>query len=382
MKKIILSTIAVISLSSALLATTTEDTSSINESSIFDRVHFKGDLRLRDEMIERDDYKTVPGDKDKHRQRFRLRLYTNFDITDKITFETAILTGKKNPTSGNETFRSEPLPNYIYDTLKVNILDISYKFDNSTVKVGKSAYMLYRPIKSQLIWDNDLRFEGINYNYKDASRMITLGVNQIRRYTSEDQSSGEINFFVGQYVQTIKLDNSKLNIGAGLTYYDGVKGNTSPYLKGELGNTIDANDLYTNDYTILDGFAELKLKNVFGKAFKIAGSVAYNSAASNNNFGYLIGLQIGDTKKDGEWKVAYSYSDIQEDAVFSGHNDSDNNGGGSAASGHAFRLKYRVSNHLDIGGQFFFNKLYASRSATTGMEPDYTRTQMDVIIKF
>ncbi|HEO99757.1 MAG TPA: hypothetical protein ENO02_10705 [Epsilonproteobacteria bacterium] len=375
MKKIVLSTVAVAALATALTASGAEEVSS-SESSFLDRIHFKGDMRLRYESIERDDKDNA------YSNRYRLRLFTDFDLSDNLLFETAISSGKDNPTSGNVTFRDdEPWSDYFVDVLKIDILDIAYKFDNSTVKVGKQGYMMYRPIKSQLIWDNDIRLEGINYNYTDDTKMITAGADQLHRLENEAASTGDINIFLAQYVQSANLESSTLNVGAGIYYYDGVKGNTTPYAKGALGNTLDEHGFYANDYTILEGFGELKFKDLLGKPFTAAASVAYNAAADDNNFGYEIGLQLGDTKEVGDWKLGYAYTDIQEDAVFGAHNDSDNNNGGTAAKGHTIKAKYKMADNLELGGQFFFDKLYASRSAT-GTEADYERVQLDVILKF
>ena len=380
MKKIVLSTVAVATLATALTASGAEEVAG-SESSFLDRVHFKGDMRLRYESIESDDYKTEVGDKNKYRTRYRLRVFTDIDLTDNLLLETAIISGRDNPTSGNVTFRDdEPWSDYFIDVLELKILDIAYTFDNSTVKAGKQAYMMYRPIKSQLVWDNDVLLEGVNYNYTDDTKMITVGANQLHRRENEATSTGDINLFLAQYVHAIKLESSTLNIGAGFYYYDGIKGNTTPYAAGALGNTL-VSGLYANDYHILEGFGELKFKDLFGKPFAIAAGVAYNTAVDDNNFGYDIGVQLGKAQDIGDWQVKYSYTDIEEDAVFAAHSDSDNFGGGSAAKGHAIRTKYKFSKHLDIAGTFFFDTLYASRCAT-GIESDYERVQLDAIIKF
>jgi len=381
MKKIVLSMVAVASVAMAggnfsLTKPIVKSSVENKSSGLADRVHFKGDMRLRYETIERDDKDN------KYRTRYRLRLYTNIDVTDHLLFETAILSGKGNPTSGNVTFKDDKLwSDYFINTLKINILDFAYKFDNATLRIGKQAYMVYRPIKSQLIWDNDVRLEGINYNYKDNTKMFTVGANQIHRLENDAESTGDINLFLAQYVQSTKLNNAKLNIGAGIYHYTGLKGNVTPYGKGALGNTLDTNGFYSNDYTLLEGFAELKFKNVSGMPLKIAGSAVYNVAAEDNNFGYDIGIQLGHTKKAGDWKIKYSYTDIQEDAVFAAHSDSDNFGGGSAAKGHALRTKYKMAKNLELAGSFFFNTLYASKSKTD-IEANYNRVQLDAIMKF
>ncbi len=343
------------------------------ESSFLDRIHFKADLRLRYESIERDD---TTND---YRERYRLRLGTTIDLTDNFVFEAGMRSGFGNPTSGNQTFEDDmPLKDYFFESLRVNVLDVAYKFDESTVKVGRQLYMMYRPIESQLVWDNDLSLNGVNYNYTDDNKMITVGINR-PSWEEEAVSQDDVNLFIAQYVQTTKLENAKLNLGIGFNYYDGLKGNT-PLFGKSMGNTL-VDGVYANDYHILDGFAELQFKDVFGKPFKMAASVAYNTAADDNNFGYDLGVQLGKAENPGEWEVKYSYTDIQEDAVFGGYCDSDNFGGGTAAKGHAIRTKYKYLKNVDFAGSFFFNTLYASKSKT-GVEADYERVQLDVIFKF
>jgi hypothetical protein len=170
--------------------------------------------------------------------------------------------------------------------------------------------------------------------------------------------------------------------GSGAYYYDGFKGNSTFFGKGK-GNSLDANNLYINDYHIAEGFAELQLKNVFGKPLKLAGGVAYNFGADNNNFGYDIAAQLGKAKDVGDWQVKYSYTDIQEDAVLGAYSDSDNFGGGTAARGHAIRIQYKGAQNVYLAGNFFFNELYADTSNnSTNVKSNYKRVQLDMIYKF
>ena len=357
-----------------LVTEKTEDT----EKSLMDRFHFKGDLRLRYESIERDD---TPDDENKYRNRYRLRLGLVTDITEKLHFEVGMRSGFANPTSGNQTFRDdENLNDYFFQSLRFNILGLVYNSGNSTYKVGRQPYMMYRPIKSQLVWDNDVSLNGVNYQYNDDTKIITLGADQP---TLEEKSNAEddVNLFIAQYVQKIKLESAKLNLGTGIYYYDGLKGNTTLFGSSK-SNTLDANGLYENDYHVVEGFGELQFKDVFGKPLKVAAGVVYNMAASNNNFGYDLAFQIGKAKKVHDWQVKYSYTDLQEDATYGAYSDSDNFGGGTAAKGHAIRTKYKFGKKTYLAGSWFFNELYESRSKVDGMTPDYKRVQLDVIVKF
>ncbi len=341
---------------------------------LFERVHFKGDLRLRYESIERDDKDNT------YRNRYRLRLGAKVDLIENLQFEVGMRSGFANPTSGNQTFYDDkPLMDYFFQSLRFNILGFSYKSGNATYKVGRQPYMMYRPIKSQLVWDNDVSLNGVNYHYKDDSKMITLGINQ-PSLEEAAVSESDVNLFLAQYVHRAKFESAKLNVGAGIYYYDGLKGNTALFGKAK-GNTLK-DGRYVVDYHIVEGFAELQLGDVWGKPLKLAAGMSYNIAADEQNFGYDLALQLGKAKDVGEWQVKYSYTDLQEDAAFGAYSDSDNFGGGTAAKGHAIRAKYKMGKNLYLAGNFFFNTLYESKSSVEGMEPNYERVQLDAIVKF
>jgi hypothetical protein len=380
LKKIALSIVTIATVSMAggdivLVTPTVETTEVENTNNFLDRFSFKGDLRLRYESIERDDATN------KYRNRYRLRLGLKVDLVDNLQFEVGMRSGFANPTSGNQTFKDDmPLGDYFFQSLRFNILGLAYKSEHSTYKVGRQPYMMYRPIKSQLVWDNDVSMNGVNYQYKDDSKIITLGVNQP---TLEEASEARdsVNLYVAQYVHKTKLESAKLNLGAGIYYYDGLKGNTTLFGSSK-GNTV-VNGVYTNDYHVVEGFAEVQFKDVLGKPFKAAVGVTYNFAADNNNFGYDLAVQLGKAKNVGDWQVKYSYTNLEDDATLGAYSDSDNFGGGTAAKGHAIRAKYKAGKNLYLAGNFFFNELYESKAQNGYVgKPDYERVQLDMIYKF
>lgn len=349
----------------------------VHEKDLLDRIHFKGDLRLRYESIERDDADN------KYRNRYRLRIGSVIDFTDNLHFEVGMRSGFANPTSGNQTFRDdEPLSDYFFQSLRFNILGLVYNSENSTYKVGRQPYMMYRPIKSQLVWDNDVSMNGANYQYKDDTKIITVGVNQPTLEEAATDAADDVNLFLAQYVHKTKLESAKLNLGAGIYYYDGLKGNTTLF-GSRKGNTLDANGLYANDYHMVEGFGELQFGDVFGKVLNIAAGVVYNFGADDNNFGYDLAFKLGKAKKVGDWQVKYSYTDLEDDATYGAYSDSDNFGGGTASKGHAIRFKYKAGKNLYLAGNFFFNTLYESKAKNDYVgDPDYERVQLDMIYKF
>ena len=372
MKKIALSMVAIVSavLASAEVSSTVNVAPEKQEStkSFFDRFHAKGDMRLRYETIEKGE------NSNKYRTRYRFRYNLNVDLMDSLLLETAVSSGKGNPTSGNVSFKNDDnWADYFIDELKLDILDLQYKFGDSWVRAGKSKHHIYRPIKTQLIWDNDIRLEGLNYGYKDDSHTIRVGANKVHR--EDDYEDGDsIYIFLGQYVNTQKLGSAKVNLGGGYYYYDGVKGNTVQSGNGFKQNSNDG-DVYTEDYGILEAFGELKYKNVLGRPFKAAVTLAYNTLASDDNFGYDVSMEYGATKKVGDWKAAATYRAIQKDAVYGAHNDSDFSGGGTDNKGYYVKGKYKFAKNVDLGAWLNWSQL-------TDAETDYHRVQLDAILKF
>jgi len=365
MKKILLSALVAATIASG----NSEVAPQININSFLENIKVKGDLRLRQEVIDK-----VGTAKDIDIERYRFRYSLDAKLSDNILLETAISSGKGNPTSGNVSFKDDDsIQDYFVEELKLDIADIKYTFGKSWLRVGKAKHHIYRPVKTQLIWDNDIRLEGVNYGYKDDSTMIRLGVNQVHR-EEEPSGSKDINIFLAQYVKSQKLSYAKLNLGTGYYYYDGVKGNTTPYGSNK-GNSVDGNALYTEDYGILETFGELKYKDVMGMPFKTALTLAYNTQANDNNFGYDISAQLGATKNVGDWKAGVTYRDVQKDAVFGAHNDSDFSGGGTDSKGYFFKAKYKFAKNVDVAGWWNWSKLGDT-------ELDYHRTQLDVILKF
>jgi hypothetical protein len=364
MKKIALSIVAV---ATAVMASGDTSASDSQTSGFFDRFHAKGDLRVRYETIEKGDN----SDDYKYRTRYRFRYNVDVDITDNILLETAISSGKYNPTSGNVTFKDDDnWADYFVDELKIDIVDIKYTFGDSWIKAGKSKHDIYRPMKTQLIWDNDIRLEGVNYGYKDDTHTARFGVNRVHR--ERDYKEGDdINIFVAQYVNTQNIENTKLNIGAGYYFYDGVKGNTVQSKNGFKQNSNDGS-VYTEDYGILEAFGEYQNKDMMGMPFKAALILAYNTLADDDNFGYDVSMELGATKK---LKLAATYRDIDKDAVYGAHNDSDFSGGGTDSSGYYVKGKYKFAENVDLGA-------WANWSKLTDAETDYHRVQLDIILKF
>ena len=333
-----------------------------------DKFDFYGDARVRHQEVHRDDKDNS------YQQRYRIRLGIHYDITDDLIFEAQTSSGKGNPTSGNVKF-SDGLD---MDKFKVDVVDLEYKFDKSWIRAGKSKHYFYRPMKTQLIWDNDIRPEGVSYGYKDGSR-ATVGIWKVHRLElQDDPNSDDIYMFAGQYIYQMKYnEGTTFNIGGGFYYYEGVKGNTAPYAKGPLGNSY-SKGVYENDYSIIELTAEVKFDDIWGKPLKMATIFAYNAAVSDENSGVDFSMQWGSAKKNNlAWQLGYTYRIVQKDAVYGAHNDSDFIAGGTDGRGHIFTGKMKLNPNLYTAFHYQWSEKYISTEPT-----HYDRLMVDMILKF
>jgi len=342
-----------------------------------DNLHMYGDVRIRyQERHQTYQSGSKEGEeKNTHQERYRIRLGLSYDITDNFIFEAQTSSGRGNPTSGNVKFTN----GLNIDQFKVDVLDLVYKFDNSWVRAGKSKHKFYRPMKTQLIWDNDIRPEGLSYGYKDGD-MATAGIWKVHRDEyKENPLSDDIYIFAAQYIHQIKDEDRTYNIGGGVHHYEGVKGNTTPYKKHFLGNSKNADKTYANNYSILELTGEAQFKDIFGKPFKVASVLAYNVAVSDDNFAADFSMQWGDTKNNLDWKLGYTYRYVEKDAVFAAHNDSDFIGGGTDGKGHIFTGKIKFNPNLY--GAFHY-QISETRMSDIEDARDYKRLMVDMILKF
>ena len=341
-------------------------------SLIDDKLNMYGDVRIRHQEV------YYEGDDNVYQQRYRIRLGLTYAITDDLVFEVQTSSGKGNPTSGNVKFTD----GLGMEQFKVDVLDLQYKFDNSWIRAGKSKHYFYRPMKTQLIWDNDLRPEGVSYGYKENDR-FTAGLWKVNRDEyKNDPLADDIYFFAAQYIHQLQYsENTRFNIGGGYHHYEGVQGNMPAYGKGALGNSVNADGTYMHDYRVLEFTAEVKFKEVLGKPLKLATTLAYNTAVSDDNFAYDLSLQWGSAKENNlDWQLGYTYRDLQKDALYAAHNDSDFIAGGTDGKGHIFKGKMRLNPNLYTAFHYQITENY--KQVPKKVNPDYKRLMVDLILTF
>ncbi len=335
-----------------------------------DNIKLKGDFRFRDETID------TEGEGTRHRQRIRLRLGSEAQVTGDLKVVLQLASGTEDPISANQTLGEA------FSTKRIGI-DLAY-FDWQPAGVagvnfvgGKMKSPFYKVGDNELIWDVDLNPEGLALKLSGGGESARVFVNMGGFPVVERKNDKDVVLYALQGGFQLNLDQDTGNLLLGLSYFDygNTQGGPPFYNVGKsFGNTLDAAGMYLEDYNLLEAFFELGFKA--GSA-PMAFFFDYvdNTAAEAENRGWLAGLTLGETKTAGSWALRYNYRNLEKDAVVGALTDSDFRGAGTDAKGHEFGFDYQVAKPVKASVTYFNNRI--------GVEEDsYHRFQLDLNLKY
>lgn len=330
-----------------------------------DRIHFKGDFRLRYEAIDEQFMAS------RDRMRFRARLGVSGQLRDDIEIVLRLATGGDNPISTNQTFGDG------FSTKDIG-LDLAYVNwqvnEDLVVNAGKMKNPLFRAGGAPLIWDSDLNPEGFAAMFRSDALFATVAGFSAEERSSADDSllyalQGGVNVAVGE--------TGKLTAGAGYFAYTDTVGNVPFYNGSAKGNSVDLGGNYLFEYRNAEAFVQFDtVLNTW--ALRLFAQYTQNLEASNEDSAFALGAKLGAAKHKGDSEYSLIYQDIEADSVIGAFNDSDFGGGGTDASGYIVKISYGVSEKIFLGGSYYINDV----DRFQGSEHDYNRLQIDLEFKF
>jgi len=346
-----------------------------------ENVKISGDLRYRHESI--DSESSGRWSEGRHRHRIRARLGLDGKVNDEWDVGFRIASGASDPVSTNQSldegFSSKDL-----------WLDLAYFdwhpviMDGLNLYGGKMKNPFYKVGANQLIWDGDLNPEGIAAKYvMPLGKHDKLYINGGGFWAEESSSGIDQSLWGVQTYLKHSFENEDYLL-AGASYYDygNTKNKKTLYSQdpddeafGNTFTTIGGESYYTNDYDILEGFAEYGFQ-IGERPAAVFGNYVQNTAASTSeDEGWIIGCKFNKAKKPGSWELSYDYRDLEADAVIGVFSDSDFIGGGTDGKGHRFGLRYQLAKNLQADLTYFLNERGSN-------DDDYRRLQADLIFKF
>lgn len=327
---------------------------------------WRGDVRYRYEAFD------IDQKDDRERNRLRARVGLTAAVSDTLDMVVGLASGSDDPVSSNQTLGSA-------GTTKRLGLDQAYFSwqinDALNLKAGKIKNVWFKPVKSELIWDNDYNPEGVALSYASRGFFGHAAVN----WLESDTRSGQA-FAAGvQAGWRTSLGDYDLTAGAG--YHDVGVADHEAFLGGDdfFGNQTlcqDSGCVYSHDYEQVQIFTMLGGRWL-EQPLTVYFEAVENLALDAQNQGWSAGFKIGKASKSRTWELGYQYEDLEADAVFGLTAGSDFGGGGTNIKGHIVRGGWAVTKGWKLGLTYFNNE-----TDLDGAQQGYQRLQLDSQIKF
>ena len=348
----------------------------------FERIDWFGDLRLRYEIKNRANDNSLANDSDGHldtaRPRVRLRFGARAHAYKDLDLVFRLSTGGTSSTSGNQT---------LGETFNQKAIDVNLAYASFTPSIwGLNGLVLEggkvknKFMKSEVLWDNDVNFEGLTESYdkklgdtkfrlvlgqyflEETDRTPTTGGSQpvddpwIAAWQSQlhqNTSLGKFKFAIAFYDYQNLTDNAVTNqLGAG---------------DGQRNSQLTATNVNTTNIRTFNFMGEWNTP-ILGYDFRLFGEYAFNTdadaVAGNNTIAddlhtaCQLGIQFGHKKLRhlGDWELMGLYRVIQQDAVFYALNSSDFHDGGTNAKGVKLHAKVALRKGVMVNYTFYSTK--------------------------
>ena len=331
-----------------------------------DKVRLAGDLRYRHESIWDDLYT------DRHRHRIRARMSVTADVAEDTIAVFGLSTGPRTKDSGNQTFDE----GFSYKPVGVDLAYFNWGVtEDLNIFGGKMPSPFFRPTSYHLIYDSDIRPEGVAAKYQSGSFFSNASA-----FWVEERSDSSDSMLYGLQAGYRGDLNNGMGLTAGISYYEtsNMKGRKPIFTPDNgQGNQLDINGNYLYGFSEFNIFSELRFQ-VGGKPATFFADYVRNREAKAFDDGYATGITYGSTSNPGNWSLAYVYQDSGANAVIGAFSDSDFAGGTSDGRAHTFRAGYAFYNGWNFGVRY----VTGERGEAAGKNRDYDRLMADVLFRY
>ena len=325
-------------------------------------VRVSADVRYRLDTI--DDAAESP----RHHHRIRARASALAQLTESTSVGFGLSTGGVSNDSGNQTlgdgFSTKPAG-----------LDLAY-FDWTLSKHlnlvgGKMTNPLFRPGRHHLLYDDDLRPEGMALSI-DAGKLF----GNASVFWAEERAEESDSLWMGIQLGYRGQPAQGLAYTAGVGFYEitNTQGRLPIFTPlGGQGNQLDADGNYLYGFSQAELFGELEI-DVYGHPVTVFLDYVTNAAADTHSDGIALGLGYRRFSHRKRWSAMYVYQDLEANAVVGAFTDSDFGGGTSDGRGHILHVGYSSTSAWDLALRYMIGK----RGEAANMPRTYKRLQADL----
>lgn len=330
-----------------------------------DHLKFSGELRYRlaQSKESADDPRTL--------HRFRLRLGLEADVNDAIRAIVRLGTATS-AISGNQTMADKSDPGMPRRSIGIERAYMDWTLaKDTTLWLGRTPVPFWAPGRSQLLWDNDLAFEGFAFKWRpqwsSSGMFLILGTSLISE--NYDSTGGhdmtDVELLGGQAGYIWKGERHEVTIHVAHQYFTNLKdsnitrlasgaskdSHTNPFVRyrGNSAYASGSNYFLSEDFALLETGLEWKLRGESDEWTLFANGVR-NLAVSVLNDGWEAGIGY----KRGKFWAGTAHVRKQADSVVGAFSDSNSNGGGTDNDGQRIWIGYEILPSTTFQVQQFF----------------------------
>ncbi len=326
------------------------------------RMSISGDLRYRHESFD------IDGRPDRHRHRVRARTTLQAQVSDDVEVGIGLASGSADPVSTNQTLGDGA-------SSKSVVLDRAYvswqtPIEGLGVRAGKFSNPLHRAGGNGLVWDGDLRPEGVGVTFRRGGWFA----NGLGAWLDESAGGADALLLGGQGgLQVAVGEGGTLLAGVGYYNYGAVQGNPPLFDGDARGNRVDAMGNLASGFELLEGMLEYSTQ-IGELDLSLFADYVNNLDADRFDTAYAVGVDV----RHGKWRFGWTWQDVEADAVFGLFTDSDFIGGGTDGRGHILSSRYALGQRTQLGATLFLNE----RNIDFGNEQDFARLMLDLAFRF
>lgn len=313
------------------------------------KVKWKGEFRARYEYERQPRPVTVA----RSRELIRARLGMDARPLEEVQIRFQLSTGSGSPISRNAALGDG------FITKSVQFEHAYAIYNPNAVKelqlwLGKMDLPFVVPIDSQLIWDNEVRPEGVAFIADKKNELARLRVTAGHFLVKERPSSTDCYLGVVQALVSISPKSvfDSVNFGASWYPYNNINAQAAFDTAGTgAGNTIVGGN-YVETYKLVELFVEPTV-SLGSVPVSVAYQMVKNYAVRNGKgSGWLAGIKVGKNKEAGDWMTAASWRRLEKDSVVGAFTESDFAGGGADVEGLDYQLGYTINSVLQVKGSY------------------------------
>ncbi len=325
-----------------------------------------GDLRYRHETIN-DDLVSV-----RHRHRIRARANATAMLSENMEVGFGLSTGGIANDSGNQSLDG----GFSRKSIGVDLAYFDWALtDRLTLAGGKMSNPYFRPGGYHLLYDGDLRPEGLALKVASGGFFANTAA-----FWAEERGSGPETIWYGLQMgyRGSPAEGVSLTAGASVHELSHAQGRAPVFtpLNGQ-GNQLDANGNYLYGFSQMEVFGELTL-DLAGSPLRMFVDYVTNSEADAYSDGLALGIDYRRSSDNGTWNLGYIYQDVEANAVVGAFTDSDFAGGTSDGSGHTIRAGYAFPGGWNLGLRY----IIGDRGEAAEQLRDYNRLQADIVFNY